>query len=565
MNQPVGAIFCLSLIGMVACSNAASSDASGGSSSRAGTGASTETAGAASSSGGAGAGSASGGAGNASGGGGAKNASGGSAGMSGSAAASTAGGPTGGAGSGGSAGSAGASAGAGGSSPPPIGRPVQPFGYGHVEQVLAYAASPGMTGEWWCSNHFAANLGGTWSCQSVSGGTACTADVPLNELVSCVQSASRATVDETAFAPPACDSTTLDEAARAFCAGTDYMSTRTQSTLYLYNDWIRVGMNRSYGGILAELYGSDKHNRIEEHGGSAVQMSVWGSDPNSPKPAFFTTQTCNTTPFPDAASCMAQNGGQNCRFFGIGSQTLDCSVAQPCYDWSAAAPWNPIQAQGANCGWNGPSNDVTSVAAVDHGVVLTKVNPYNFTKTNAMPSFTWTTTAVVTPTQPFVELDYTMDYTGSYGLSVSNQEIPAIFTDTRLGSYFYFYDGATGYADFNSAVTRIDAATAQHNQLLLPGRTGQLPQAPPPKYYNAAEEWLSTCDASEQQCLTLAVFSQDAKILSLDGQYITPLGRDTFAGHHAWKIYLFPYRHDDIVAGKTVRAWVYQLKQAASK
>jgi hypothetical protein len=99
------------------------------------------------------------------------------------------------------------------------GRAVDPFGYGEVNQVLVSSSAPGMDGAWWCTNNFGTNLGGTWACQSVSGGNSCGALVPVGELVSCVRAAAPASVDEAPFAPVACDSDRLDDAAKAFCAG----------------------------------------------------------------------------------------------------------------------------------------------------------------------------------------------------------------------------------------------------------------------------------------------------------------------------------------------------------
>ena len=64
-------------------------------------------------------------------------------------------------------------------------RTILPFGYGRVERVLVYQSAPGRTGQWWCSNHFGNNYGGSWKCRSVSGGNTCSATVPNGELASC--------------------------------------------------------------------------------------------------------------------------------------------------------------------------------------------------------------------------------------------------------------------------------------------------------------------------------------------------------------------------------------------
>ncbi len=441
------------------------------------------------------------------------------------------------------------------------GRPVEPFGYGWVRQVLATAEGPGMNGAWWCTNHFGSNLGCTWSCQSVSGGHSCEGDVPQGELVSCVRADAPATVDESAFAEKACNSDDLDAASKEFCAGTDYMTTRTASTLYLYNDWLRAGLNRSYGGTLMELYGTNGWNVLQQHGGSAVQLSVWGYDATSGAPAWFTTQQpCNPNGFADAGTCKTANGGNDCRFFGTGEHVSNCSTELSCFDWTAAGPWNPIQAQAEGCGWNGPTNDVDTVVGHELGVTMTRENPYNFTKTTELDGMTWSVTGQVLPDRPYLQLDYVMDYDGK-PVGVHNQEIPALFTDDRMGKYYYFYSGGSPYADAAGDVTRVALADVASQQLALPDRTGEKPQTPPANgYRNATEEWLSSCDATETHCLTVATFAPDVSVLYLDGHYVTPMGRFAFNGHRAWTIYLFPYRHDDVVAGKTVREWIYAIR-----
>lgn len=466
-------------------------------------------------------------------------------------------------GSGGSAakGSAGGAGGSGASHVP--GRPVTPFGYGELRQVLTTASNPGTNGAWWCDNHFGKNLGGTWTCQSVSGGNRCEAQVPVGDVVSCVRAAAPASVDESAFAPPACDSDRLDPAAKTFCAHTEYMQTRVRSTLYLYNDWVRAGVNRSFGGALMELYGADKRNRIEEHGGSATQLSIWAYDANGGPAAFFTTESCNPTAFPDAGACKAANADKDCRHFATGRHVVDCKTEKACFDWTAAAPWNPIQAQAADCGWNGATNDVDSVVSVAGGIKLTKSNPYHFTKTGQMVGLLWSTTATVSPDRPFVELRYEMDYSGPFSLSTHNQEIPALFTDSRLGVYYYYSAGGESYRNVGGPVRRVAATDVMDAQLRLPARTGDLPQPAPARYLDATEEWMSSCDATESQCLTVVSFANDVKVFKLAGQYVTPTGRFAPAGHHAWTIYLFPYRYDDVVAGRTVREWVYDLRTSA--
>lgn len=57
----------------------------------------------------------------------------------------------------------------------------------------------------------------------------------------------------------------------------DYWINRHQDTLYLSNPNVRFGVNRSYGGTIFELYDDDHNeNLILEHGGGAMQLSLWG-------------------------------------------------------------------------------------------------------------------------------------------------------------------------------------------------------------------------------------------------------------------------------------------------
>jgi hypothetical protein len=79
-----------------------------------------------------------------------------------------------------------------------------------------------------------------------------------------------------------------------------------------------------------------------------------------------------------------------------------------------------------------------------------------------------------------------------------------------------------------------------------------------PFYQEATEEWMSVCKREEDRCMTMAFFTPEIPVISLKCWYITPLAR--FAkplGFKAqWKIYLFPYRYDAVVAGRSVREWV---------
>jgi len=76
------------------------------------------------------------------------------------------------------------------------------------------------------------------------------------------------------------------------------------------------------------------------------------------------------------------------------------------------------------------------------------------------------------------------------------------------------------------------------------------------------------CDQTEQHCLTIATFSPEidrASISTKDtpesGSYLTALGSFHFYPqmHKEITIYLFPYKHDDLVNGKTIRERIFDL------
>lgn len=489
------------------------------------------------------------------------------------------------------------------------------LGYGRLEQILVTQSASGQTGRWWCDNHFGTNLGGRWKCRSVSGGHGCDETTPANELVSCSQyedvqvvnvgsnagagrtgqwwcdshfgnsggswdclgvaagscsadapagadvTCGRFTaVDESSFAPSGCSAADLDGAEREFCAYTEYMTTRTSATLYLYNDFLRAGVNRSFGGALFELYGADKHNRIEEHGGSACQFSIWGYDATGTGAGYFRTTTCDPSPWADGSACQAANGGAACRYFlASGAQICDCSAARPCLDWSAAGPYNPLQAQAIDCGWNGPTNDAT-VEPGAPGVTLVQSTVYQFTKTNALPGLSWSLNASVKSDRPYVRLVFHMLYTGPQAIGEHNQEIPALFTDDTVSYWYYFYGGTAPYADATGFVTRLRASFG--SELALPGRSAPFPQPPAANPWVASEEWMTVCDQTEARCLTMVSFAPIMKTFVQDGSYVTPLGRFALGASfdQSWDLYLFPYRFDQVVAGKSVRQWIYDLK-----
>ncbi len=495
---------------------------------------------------------------------------------------------------------------------------IAPFGYGRVERVLVSKSAPGRTGEWWCDLHFGGNFGGDWKCRGVSGGNACATQVPNGELVSCseygdvrsvfvgglsapgrtgewwcdrhfaanlggewdclrvapgvcAQDAPRNStvtcgrffeVDEAPFAPIACDDLENCGAEAEFCSYTEFMPTRERATLYLFNDYLRAGLNRSFGGAMFELYGTDGVNLIQQHGGSAVQLSLWGVDEAASGRSHFTTVRCDPTPYPDPATCLGANDGLPCAPGATaGAQISDCITETTCSTWSAGAPWNPIQAIASGCRWNGPSNDVDLAMERRGRVTLAKNAPNQFTKSTAFPGLTWSVSGNVPSRRPYVELVYDVRYDGPVGVKIHNQEIPALFADAVIDHWYYYYRDSQAYSDGRGSVTRLRADFG--TQIKLAGRTVELPKPAPAFYQEATEEWMSICNREEDRCMTVATFTPEIPVFSLKGRYITPLARFAIpSGFKAqWKIYLFPYRYDAVVAGQSVREWIYQLKQ----
>jgi hypothetical protein len=355
----------------------------------------------------------------------------------------------------------------------------------------------------------------------------------------------------------------MDENEYAFCHGTEYLTTRLAATAYLYNDWVRVGVNRSFGGAMFELYGTGRHNLIEEHGGSASQLSMWGYDSAAFGSGWFTTEFCQSQPYSDRETCYEANNSVNCNYRpATGAQISDCQTDLPCHPWSAGGPWNPLQSKAENCHWNGPTNDVTDISELSGDVTFSKANPYNFTKSTSFHGLTWDVTAAVKYNRPYVKMTYHALYDGAQGVGMHNQEIPAIFTDESIAHWYYYFDGNTPYVDAVSAVTRQRSDLDFQGQLLLPFRSGEPPQPPPVKIHNGTEEWMSVCNRDEDECLTIASFAPEVKAFVLGGRYVTALGRFGFGNHYdgTWSVYFFPYRFDDVVNGLSVRDWIYRLK-----
>ncbi len=507
---------------------------------------------------------------------------------------------------------------------------ITPFYSGQLEQVFISAEVLGQTGKWWCDHHFGFNLGGQWQCLEVTNGGNCLSTAPKNSMVTCVKnpeiqkvlasvrpvngqtgqwwcdhhfgvnlggkwnclsqtrvtnsSCSQNSVKGSAVTcarvllgsgdsnyllpDTTCTRDDLDADGKVFCKYTNYTRQRPQDTTYLMNRYVRVGVNKRLGGAIFELYGTDFINRIQEHGGSALQMSLWGYDASAAGAAYYKTTSCDSTAYSSAITCQQQNNGTPCEIMATtGWQINECSTVKSCPGWSAAAPINPIQAQTKNCGWDDQTAAVSSISAlsvqgsVSPALKIMKNNPYNFTKSSAVDNLTWSQTVVTPKDAPYAEINYSVSYHG-LSLGEHNQEIPAIFLNSQINPQVFFYEGNANYTDSAGSVTQ--AINSDMDTLILPGRQGQgpLPLAKKPRYLT--EDWVSFCDASGAKCVTVATFDPRAKEIQPGrAGYITVLGRFAMPqGFSAsWKIYMFPYRYDNVIEGKTVRQWIYDLKE----
>jgi hypothetical protein len=461
---------------------------------------------------------------------------------------------------------------------------IKPFGYGTVRQQLVLAANK--TGANWC----AAWWGPGFQCASVSGGNSCSATVPIGEVVSC-NPAGTPPVNETAFQTISCNGQPTGPigplGSDDWCLIANLEPTRTQDTVYLYSDWVRVGLNRRFGGAVFELYGTDEQNRIMQNGGGALQLSLWaettGYAPQNIPRAYFQVpqapQSCNATAFSTEAACEA--GNASCQLGVEADNQSDCSAQFSCGDngTGAGGPVNPIQAISAGCGYGQTqySNNEAYISGMfsSQPNVLTaiKQGPQQFTKsTNAqVAGLTWTETGHVDG--PFAMLSYNLEYTGTTQWNSDFQEIPSLFTHQGYDQgYVYYYSGTNPYQNPSSTVTQATRSDGDNSVQVyqLPGRSGPFGTGVPQGYgANLTEDWVTLCDGAGQHCITLASFAPDAQ----DIIYIP--GDASYFGIHGFfaltpnmnktiTVWVAPYRWDAVVNGMTVRQWIYQMHQGHS-
>ncbi|GIV97999.1 MAG: hypothetical protein KatS3mg057_2656 [Herpetosiphonaceae bacterium] len=308
--------------------------------------------------------------------------------------------------------------------------------------------------------------------------------------------------------------------AREWCNGNpNYWKQRQKDTTMLFNDYISIGINNSYGGMITQLYSNDRSkNLIQEHGGAAVQLSIWGYNDTVPNPP-------------------------------------------KCPHWyDSNIPWNPIQAIGAYCSWDTTSNDVDYKTSFNDGTgwKIRLDNPNNWTKnTGGFPGTSFTQTVILRDV--YAQISYVMVFTDStIPLTIHDQEIPAFFTAGGVDEVYYFANAE------GKVVSRTITSSIQ--QLKLQGASNTT------SVYNedtAAEGWWSICNSAGTHCVTIATFSPLAEFVNIKktsngGAYTTPIGRFEVkpSTQRDVILYVFPYRYNKLINGKTIRQRIQELRYA---
>jgi hypothetical protein len=319
----------------------------------------------------------------------------------------------------------------------------------------------------------------------------------------------------------------------------NYYNNRTQDTAYLHSENVKVGINKSYGGGINELYRFEPgrvENVIYEAGGGGLQVSMYGYD---------VVNNAHIT---------------------VGYQSGVCGNGLG-FNPPEYAPFNPVQMVGANCAWDTPTNDVDPIAQyIDANVVhVEKHGVGDFTKKALFQGLNIAQATWIGPS--YAQINYHVTYSGPYSLQVHPQELPALFTARGINYVHFFYQGGQPYAQ--QPVTQVFSADLTSNCRKLPGRV------PMPNGWDAAcqplaEDWVTTCDQSQTRCITVATFSPVLKSFSMSfgtfaadqGGIVIPLGDAALVPglDLYFTVYVFPYRYDEVVQGKSIRQWIYDLR-----
>lgn len=456
----------------------------------------------------------------------------------------------------------------------PVPTVVQPFGYGPVLQTLLTSATASGTAT--CS---ARHL----ICLSVSGGNGCSSQAPSGAIVSCGFKPN--TVNENNFAPVNCNGNAAGDGGVSgllgpndFCLIANYMPQRTVDTLYQYNDYVRLGVNLRFGGTIMELYGNDKLDRILQNSGGGTQLSLWayttGYAPANLSRAWYAISSTasstwetswNVTPYETDEACAAANPSLSCQYGVAGPNFLDIGPVFPCAPngQAAGSPINPIQGASPGCQIGTSGGSIDSVSSTGPGVItVSKSGPAQFTQSSSLPSVSWSQTTSVPG--PYAQVTYSVTDT-SGDASTSFQQIPAINLHNGMGSLIFFYNGPNPYKDVAGSVMEFAPVAGDVYSLQLPHRTGPFGTGAEAQL---SEDWISSCDSTGTRCITIATFGSATQDMIVITDPDTP-----YSGVHGFfslglshgrvvTVFLFPYRFDQVVAGQSVRAWIYQLSHS---
>ncbi len=356
-----------------------------------------------------------------------------------------------------------------------------------------------------------------------------------------------------------CDDLTSD--ALGWCNGLPgYWLNRQADTVFVDNSTVRVGVNKSYGGTIFQFCGPDwDRNLVLEHGGGAVQLSIWGYDPVGGV-GWYGTDSCDPQWYSSLDSCLAA-GHSGCSPWAHpgGAHAANCTSVKPCGGWTPGAPWNPIQAQGPDCGWDSPGNDCNAANWEGSSFYTRLDGPYHFTHTH--PACPMPMEQRVTAHQGYAQIDYRLTYSGPHTWTPHPQEIPAIFTAAGMHAHFYYYGGDAPFTG--------DTVTHQN------GPTTSFLRYPDRDIYGhgdnfsgyVKEGWWGACDNAQERCITVASFSPLMNEVATHQNQSGGSGYITALGYFGvepgmdlqWTIYLFPHRYDHDIGGKTVRQRIVEL------
>jgi hypothetical protein len=166
---------------------------------------------------------------------------------------------------------------------------------------------------------------------------------------------------------------------------------------------------------------------------------------------------------------------------------------------------------------------------------------------------------------PYAQVTYSITST-SGDSSTSFQQIPTINVHGGIGDLVFFYNGPNPYNDVAGNVMEFAPVAGTVYALQLPNRVGPFGTGAEAQL---TEDWICSCDITGTHCITVATFGSATQDMIVITDPNTP-----YMGVHGFfslglsqarsvTVFLFPYRFDQIIAGLTVRAWIYQLSHSA--